>query len=200
MVTCLTRSEKQLIDGGAEESRLIEDARGGSREAFEALIQKHKKRLMGSMIQLVGCSTDAEDLASMAFIRAYERLEQFRNDSSFYTWLYRIALNEWHHWRRRAPSLSLEGLSSDNEWRLSAHGSSPDEFEREMMENDRAAKIQNAMAALPHRYRQMLYWHFIYGASYQAMARRLDVPLGTVMSRLFKARQLLQEAWETASL
>ena len=138
---------------------------------------------------------DAEDLASDAFARAFERLSQFRGYASFYTWLYRIAINEGHHQRRNRRGISLEEMTCGDESTLPAALAEPDRAGEAISKRVLHAQVQQAVAYIPKPYRQVLRWHFMRGLSYEVMARRLKIPPGTVMSRLFKAKQLLRQAW-----
>lgn len=193
--TCMDKRGKHQRTLGTPEHHLIQAAVGGNRAAFEILIQKYKERLVDSLRQVIR-PAEAEDVVSNAFLRAYEKLDQFRSDSSFYTWLYRIAINESYHMRNEVVLVSLEALTQGDESAFLPVLTPSDGVDQSLSKEDHITKIQEAVAYVPRPYRQMLHWHFIRGASYEVIAHRFRIPVGTVMSRLFKAKQLLQQAWQ----
>lgn len=196
---CLDGNSRRAQAPAGGEFGLIQAAISGNRAAFEVLVQQYRDRLIDTMRPFCQRGIDVEDLTSIAFLQAYKSLEQFRGQSSFYTWLYRIAMRESYRLARRSPSLSLEELTHGDEVRLATTAPEPNPVEEHFVRDGRRSQIARAVSIVPRPYRQMLQLHFVRGMSYQRMARRLKIPEGTVMSRLFKARQLLRDAWELSS-
>jgi RNA polymerase sigma-70 factor (ECF subfamily) len=192
---CLGARRDPSGQGGGAEFLLIQAALTGNKAAFEVLIQQFSTRLIDSLRASGMSVADAEDLASGAFIKAYERLHQFKGQSSFYTWLYRIAFNDSYHQRHRRPSVSLETMARGDETIWPVRLAVPDRGGEDLSQKVLHAEVRQAVSHIPKPYRQMLRWHFLRGVSYHLIARRLKIPPGTVMSRLFKAKQLLREAW-----
>ena len=182
-------------EGEGAEFQLVQAVVSGNQAAFEVLIQKYNARLIDSLRTYVSNGLDAEDLASLAFVKAYERLRQFRGQASFFTWLYRIAVNELQNQGRRNRVVLLEEVTRGDESAWPIKLTEPDRVSDALSVSVLHAQLHQAVAYVPRPYRQMLRWHFVRGLSYATMARRLKIPRGTVMSRLFKARQLLRKSW-----
>lgn len=200
VASCLTGRPlgEQPSDETGAEYLLIQAAVSGNRTAFEVLIRKYKQRLLDSLRASGKSTADAEDAASLAFTKAFAQLQQFRGQSSFYTWLYRIAFNEKQN-RRRVEGVSIEELTQEEHRILPPALSEPDTLAHDLAESDMQEKIQLAVSNVPKRYRKMLNWYFVHNLSYHDMSRRMNVPQGTVMSRLFKAKQLLRKSWSRSS-
>jgi RNA polymerase sigma factor (sigma-70 family) len=181
---------------GSPEYQLIQAAVGGNRAAYEVLIEQYRQRLTDHLLAMGSSELDAEDIVSTAFMRAYEKLGQFRGESTFYTWLYRIAQNEAIHLHRPRPSVSLEEMTCDGNTAVEPSLCQPDRVGEEVSSALNQKEAHAMLRAVPRPYRSMLDLHFLRGQSYQAIARKERIPLGTVMSRLFKARKLLQQAWK----
>ena len=133
----------------------------------------------------------------MAFTRAYEYLDQFRGESHFFTWLYCIAKNELTHKRRERTAVSLDELPEDDQALSLAEtlseGAMPEDSEEPI-----AVQLQKAMQAMsqvPSQFRKPLELHVMQGMSYKTIAEELNVPQGTVMSRLSRGRDHLRKAW-----
>jgi RNA polymerase sigma factor (sigma-70 family) len=181
-------------DEAGAEYLLIQAAWSGNRTAYEVLIRKYKQRLMDSLRASGKSAVDAEDAASVAFTKAYQRLNQFRGESSFYTWLYRIAFNGQYK-QRRFQGDSIEELTQKDYGVMPNALAVPDRVADDLSQRALHAQIHQAVSVVPRPYRKMLKWHFVKGLSYQTMARKLKIPEGTVMSRLHKAKQLLRRSW-----
>ncbi|HVO32380.1 MAG TPA: sigma-70 family RNA polymerase sigma factor [Elusimicrobiota bacterium] len=191
----LNGTMQQNANAGTPEYLLIQAAVAGNRAAFEILIQKHKARLIDNLRQGGRDALEAEDMASQAFLLAFENLREFRGEASFYTWLYRIAMNAVSHSQRAPRAVSLEEITcgDDSAWPAAlAHTEAPAEASED---RPPAEHMSAVLDQLPDRYRQILTLYFVKEMPYDAIARKLDIPIGTVMSRLFKARHLLKEAW-----
>jgi len=189
---------RQAFANTTPEYQLIQAARGGNRAAFEVLITKHKPHLTEDAFAITKSAQEADELVAHSFVRAFERLDQFRGESSFYTWLYHITLNGHRQNHRRFPALSIEELREDSDLELPAELYVHEDIDGKIETETQANRVQNVMKKLPSQYRKILQWQLVNDMDYDAMALKLGIPKGTVMSRLFRARTLLKEAWEKA--
>ena len=123
-------------------------------------------------------------------------MAQFRGEASFYTWLYRIALNTAKEFFTKTADVSLDVLTAHSEANLPPHLGADDRVHDDLTEADSARRAQDALKLVPEPYRAILSLYFLESLTYEGVAKKLDIPIGTVMSRLHKGRQLLQEAWE----
>lgn len=197
VVSCLEGKAQQYSAPGSAEYHLIQAAVAGNRAAFEVLIEKYRERLLEGMRQQSRNSEEAEDVVSLAFTRAYSSLGQFRGEASFYTWLYRIALNEASAFHRKGANLSLDEMTNNDESSLPKQLAEEDRTHEDLAERDSTQRVRDVLEKVPEPYREMLDLFFLKELSYEQIAQQLDIPVGTVMSRLFKARKLLQESWTT---
>jgi RNA polymerase sigma-70 factor (ECF subfamily) len=197
VTSCLHKSHEPVRDALGAEYLLVQAAVTGNRSAFEVLIRKYRERLVDNLCAMGRSAADAEDLVSISYVSAFEKLAQFRGQASFYTWLFRIAMNEAHHQCRKSQGISIEEITHGDESALPESLAEPDINNQKINTHMQHQQLHHAVSCVPKPYKQMLKWHFMDGMSYQAMARRLKIPTGTVMSRLFKARHLLRKAWQS---
>jgi RNA polymerase sigma-70 factor (ECF subfamily) len=171
-----------------DDTQLIESALAGNSAAFGDLVRKYQDRLYNTMVHLTGSAEDAKDVVQDAFVKAYVKLESFQRSSAFYTWLYRIAFNTaMSRQRRRRETRSIE---EDCGHEPADPGSAPaDRLEQEEL----AGQVQRALAALSEEHRTVLVLRDIDGCEYEAVAEILGIPLGTVRSRLHRARMQLRD-------
>jgi RNA polymerase sigma-70 factor, ECF subfamily len=174
-----------------DDRRLITDALNGETTAFGCLVERYQSRLYAALVQLVSNREEAEDLMQEAFVHAFVKLETFRGDSAFFTWLYRIAYNLTIDFRRRRRAetvLDRTQILPTNE-PLDTAESAQQRLER----SERAEQLYLALDSLESDRRDILILRDIEGFSYQEVARILDLPIGTVRSRLHRARMELRE-------
>lgn len=171
-----------------DEADLLCRAQAGDARALGRLLEKHRRRVTRHVRRLVREPGDTEDVVQETFIRAWRGLRAFRGDSTFYSWLYRIATNAALAFRRR--SNWLERLDSESR---DATDQGPEE---RMMVLQTCEKLQQAMARLPREQAQALSLYEDDGLSYQDVARTLGVPTNTVRTLIFRARRSLKEALE----
>src|ERR1019366_9471013 len=171
----------------------------GNRGAFDVLMRRYRKQLLDAMVGYASNRAEAEDIVSSAFLKALERMDQYRGQSSFYTWLYSIAFHEFAHRRREATPVSLDEFSTVEQKRVMARVAEPEPWAVDSAIAADVALLEEAIARVAQPYRQILELHFFEEMRYEALAEYLGIPEGTVMSRLFKARQLLREAWREAA-
>jgi RNA polymerase sigma-70 factor (ECF subfamily) len=158
----------------------------GDTAAFGRLVQTYQDRLYNSLLRVLGSADDAADIAQDAFVQAYVKLDSFRGGSAFYTWLYRIAFNLAMSQRRRQHyAASLDQMKS-------LIGSEPMDgqptADAGVLAQERADLVHAALTELSMEHRQILVLREIDGCRYDEIAEILDLPVGTVRSRLFRAR------------
>ncbi|MGI4778496.1 MAG: RNA polymerase sigma factor RpoE [Janthinobacterium lividum] len=184
---------------GEVDFALVQRTVAGDQKAFELLVIKYQRRierLIGRMVRDVDL---VEDIAQETFIRAYRALHQFRGDAQFYTWLYRIAVNTAKKAlvdMKRDPTISESALrpaSSDDDetYRSGNEPISEETPETVMAAKEIASAVETAMDALPAELRQAVTLREIEGMSYEEIAEVMDCPIGTVRSRIFRAREAI---------
>jgi RNA polymerase sigma-70 factor (ECF subfamily) len=180
------------------ERELVAAAKSGDHEAFERLVKAYQDRLFNGIVQIVHSRDDAEDVVQDAFIQAYQKLASFRGKSSFYTWLYRIAVNlAFSSGRKRRTQVSLD-QSYDvvgNE-PLDPSGSPSQRMER----REQVGQIRRALASLSDEHRTVLVLRGIEGFDYETIAEVLNLNPGTVRSRIHRARTSFKERLEDEAL
>ena len=183
------------------DDQLIARTLAGETDAFGALIRKYQMRLYNSMVHFLRNESEAEDVVQDAFMLALTKLDSFKGNSQFYTWLYRIAHNAAiSKLRRKRPTVSLDRRSSGEageESRLEMPGDEPAPSER-MEQQERAATLMRAMEKLSHEHRSILILREMEAMDYEAISDVLQLPVGTVRSRLHRARTMLRELLEKA--
>lgn len=170
---------------------LIERTRRGETAAFGDLVRKYQARLFNTLFQITGNREEAEDVAQEAFVQAMTKLDTFQGHSAFYTWLYRIAFNlSVSRRRRRKDEVSIDQhRETRGEEPVDGAAGPSDEFLRR--ENIR--EVRAAIATLPDDQRHVLVLREMDGCCYETIAEILDLPIGTVRSRLHRARLQLRE-------
>jgi len=184
------RKEPVVIVFEVSETELILKARDGDRNAFNELVRIHARGVMNVIYRMCGDAQVAEDAAQETFIRAWSHLGSFRVDSSLRNWLYRIALNTATDMLRKEKHI----LPNDME-ELSLADPQPGP-EGIYLQEERTALVQAAIQSLPDASRAVLVLKEYEGLSYREIADALDIPIGTVMSRLNYARKTLKEKLE----
>ncbi len=177
---------------------LVQRTLAGEQRAYELLVVKYQRRIERLVGRMVRDTDLVQDIAQETFIRAYRALGQFRGDAQFYTWLYRIAVNTA---KKALVDLRRDPLVSENALR-----GADDEDETSSLENELtsaetpetvlaakeiAAAVNQAMEALPEELRQAVTLREIEGLSYEEIAQVMDCPIGTVRSRIFRAREAI---------
>ena len=177
-----------------DDHRLIADCLQGRTAAFGELVRRYQDRLYNTVYRLVDNAEDAQDVVQDAFLNAYQSLGSFKGDSQFFTWLYRIAVNTAISLKRKqrlaVTSRAVRTGTGDLE-PLDASEVSRPEHALEKAEQER--RIQNALNRLSVEHRTVLLLKDIEGQKYETMAEILQVPIGTVRSRLHRARLELRE-------
>jgi RNA polymerase sigma-70 factor (ECF subfamily) len=199
------RAERGANEGKTEHSRmseaqvdqlLVERVQKGDKRAFDLLINKYQHRIISLVSRYVSDQADAMDVAQEAFIKAYRAIDRFRGDSAFYTWLYRIAINTAKNWlvarKRRPPATDIDAADAeqyDIESRLKEQGTPENNILREEIKKT----VYDTIAALPDDLRTAIMLREMEGMSYEDIAVTMDCPIGTVRSRIFRAREAIDE-------
>lgn len=176
------------------DEHLIAACKGGSQEAFGTLVRRYQERLYHTLAVTLGSADDARDVAQEAFILAFQKLHTFREQSAFYSWLYRIALNTAASQKRRKTraTVSLDGVrEASGEEPVDRHVEQSPGYALES--NERQQQVRAALAGLTEEYRAALVLKEIEGLKYEEIAERLDCPVGTVRSRIHRARLELRD-------
>jgi len=190
-------SDDAPLDAGScghdtcDEAELIRSTLAGQTAAFGELVLKHQDRLYNTLYRVLGSAEDARDVVQDAFVQAFLKLESYRGSAAFYTWLYRIAFNlAMSHRRRQRPTASLDFSRSE-------HGVEPIDGqptpEAHAACGDRARLVHAALAELAAEFRQVIVLRELEGCRYEEIAEILELPIGTVRSRLFRARLALRD-------
>ena len=178
---------------------LVQRSQAGDAQAFAQLVRKYQRRIQRLIGRMVRDPDLAQDIAQDTFIRAYRALHQFRGDAQFYTWLYRIAVNTARKslvQRRRDPTAAPGTTASGEDQDRSSRSLEPSNLETPdavLATQELAAMVHAAMAALPQELQQAITLREIDGLSYEDIAARMGCPIGTVRSRIFRAREAISD-------
>lgn len=177
-----------------DDSRLIDEALAGNSASFGQLVRRYQDRLYNTMFHVVHCSEEAQDVVQEAFVQAFVKLDTFQRSSAFYTWLYRIAFNTAvSRKRRQRPMASVEQTrQASGEEPIDGRAAPHERLEQA----ERVAQVQGALAALSEEHRAILVLREMEGCDYETIAVMLDLPVGTVRSRLHRARMQLRDQLE----
>lgn len=174
-----------------DERRLLQKAQEGDRKAFEALVALHSRRVYNLALGYTGRHHDAEEIAQTVFVKVWKALPQFRGASAFSTWLYRLTLNactdHYRRERKRRGDLSLDDPD------LAPIRDAAPSLEEIVIQREEEAILRKALAELPEQHRVILILREMDGLDYQEIAQVLEIQVGTVKSRLARARRALRE-------
>jgi len=174
---------------------LVERVQGGDKTAFDLLVRKYQHRVVKLVMRYMRDPADAEDVTQEAFIKAYRALPQFRGESAFYTWLYRIAINTAKNAavaRSRSPvEYDLDLQNSDESYELQARMADHDTPEALVLAEEIRLVVEAAIDSLPEELRTAIVLRELDGQSYEAIAATMACPVGTVRSRIFRAREVI---------
>lgn len=175
---------------------LVERVQKGDKHAFDLLIQKYQHRIVSLVSRYVSDSSEAQDVAQEAFIKAYRAIGRFRGDSAFYTWLYRIAINTAKNWivaKNRRPPLSDIDAGDAEQYDMDSRLKERSTPENELLREEIERTVYDTMANLPDDLRTAIMLRELDGMSYEEIATTMECPIGTVRSRIFRAREAIDE-------
>jgi len=197
----LTMSEPTAVPDqnaptGVLEGDLVRRARRGDLTAYDELVKRYQERIYATIYHMTANHEDANDLAQESFIKAYSALKSFKGGSSFYTWLYRIAINKTINFlkqRRNKHHISLNDLDFNAEHDPDLVALISDKTpQREVNLSELQQKLNEALLKLSEPHRMVVVLHDVQGVSHEEIAEMVGCNIGTVRSRLFYARQQLQ--------
>jgi RNA polymerase sigma-70 factor, ECF subfamily len=178
------------------DQQLVQRVQAGEKSAFNLLVLKYQHRVLKLVSRFVSDAAEAEDVAQEAFIKAYRALASFRGDSAFYTWLYRIAINTAKNAlvsnRRRPVDFDLD-LQDPEQYDRHARLKESDTPEGVLLTEEIRQVVEHAMEQLPEDLRTAIVLRELEGLSYEEIAEAMDCPVGTVRSRIFRAREAIDK-------
>jgi RNA polymerase sigma-70 factor (ECF subfamily) len=176
------------------DKELVKRVQKGDKGAFDLLVLKYEHKIVNLVMRYVRDPEQALDISQEAFIKAYRALPRFRGDSAFYTWLYRIAVNTAKNYlaaqRRRPMDIELD-LQDPEQYGLHAKLKETDTPEAVTLSDELQETLERAIEALPDDLRTAIILRELDGMSYEEIAQTMDCPVGTVRSRIFRARDAL---------
>ena len=179
------------------DSQLVARAQQGDKQAFNLLVEKYQRKLSRLLSRFIRDQAEVEDVTQEAFIKAYRALPAFRGDSAFYTWLYRIGINTAKNYLmamgRRAPTsteVEAEDAEGFEEGEQLRDINTPESV---LLSNEIAETVNSTIEQLPEELRQAIQMREIEGLSYEEIAQAMNCPIGTVRSRIFRAREAIAE-------
>lgn len=177
------------------DAELVSRVQRGDKQAFDLLVLKYQRKIMRLLSRMIRDPGEIEDVAQEAFIKAYRALPQFRGESAFYTWLYRIAINTARNWlaqNNRRPSTPSAQENEDGEtFDATDNLTDSSNPESEMASRQIADTVNKAINDLPEDLRNAIVMREIDGMSYEDIAESMSCPIGTVRSRIFRAREAI---------
>jgi RNA polymerase sigma-70 factor (ECF subfamily) len=184
------------MGGKTSDSLLVERVQQGDKSAFDILVGKYQHKIIKLVGRYVRDPDEAMDVAQEAFIKAYRALGSFRGDSAFYTWLYRIAINTAKNYlaaaRRRPEDFNMD-LQDPEQYELHGRLSSMDTPEGNVLSEEIRQTVNAAIEALPEDLRTAIILREMEGMSYEEIATTMECPVGTVRSRIFRAREAIDK-------
>ncbi|UCG97332.1 MAG: RNA polymerase sigma factor RpoE [Burkholderiales bacterium] len=177
--------------------QLVERVQRGDKQAFDLLVVKYQRKLFRLLSRLVRDQSEIEDVAQEAFIKAYRALPNFRGESAFYTWLYRIAINTAKNYLvaqgRRAPTQTEADIEDAENFEDGESLRTEDTPDRMLLSKQVAEAVNRAIERLPEELRTAIVLRELEGLSYDEIAASMNCPIGTVRSRIFRAREAVAE-------
>ena len=174
---------------------LVARVQQGDKKAFDLLVLKYQRKIMRLVSRMVRDQAEIEDVTQEAFIKAYRALPQFRGESAFYTWLYRIAINTARNWlasNQRRPSSPSEFQNEEGEtFNETDNLTDNNNPESELASREIAETVNATIESLPEDLRTAIVLREIEGMSYEDIAQTMNCPIGTVRSRIFRAREAI---------
>jgi len=199
--TSKARSDTDRERARADERALIQRCKDGDIDAFDELVTRYEKRVFNFALQITGNYDDAGDVAQEAFVRVFNSIGTFRGDAVFTTWIYRIITNVYLDERKKAKrhrQTSLDDYIELEENSVSRQFEDESPTPDQLAENkERSAVVQKAITSLPEYQKLIVTMYHVHNKSYEEIAEILRLPIGTVKSRLNRARRALKEILES---
>ena len=178
------------------DQELVRRVQRGDSAAFDLLVRKYQHRIVALIGRYVGDWSECQDVAQEAFLRAYRALGNFRGDAQFYTWMHRIAVNTAKNHLvaagRRPPNADID-VGDAEQFDSGIRLRDNDTPERELMRQELEQTVMRAVQALPDELREAITLREVEGMSYEDIAQKMDCPIGTVRSRIFRARDAIDQ-------
>lgn len=194
-IVSYTTADQRMTDQQESDQQLVARVQKGDRRAFDLLVIKYQHRILALVNRFVSDFSEAQDVTQEAFVKAYRALPNFRGDSQFYTWMYRIAVNTAKNHlvsrKRRTPTrdIDIEDAEFFTDESSMQDISSPDA----LLQRDQLKKVVfDAIDDLPDELRRAITLRELEGLSYEEIAEVMDCPIGTVRSRIFRAREAIE--------
>lgn len=179
------------------DQQIVERVQNGDKQAFNLLVIKYQRKLARLLSHFIRDATEVEDVTQEAFVKAYRALPSFRGDSAFYTWLYRIGINTAKNFlvSQGRKVQTLEGVNNEDaeDFEDSSLLREVNTPESELMSKQIAQTVSKSLDSLPEELRSAIVLREIDGLSYEEIATIMDCPIGTVRSRIFRAREAISE-------
>lgn len=179
------------------DQQLVERVQRGDKAAFDLLVAKYQRKIFRLLSRLIRDSAEIEDVAQEAFVKAYRALPNFRGDSAFYTWLYRIAINTAKNYLvsqgRRAPTSTETEIEDAETFDDGDHLRDLNTPDSMLLTKEVAGAVNRAIDQLPEDLRTAIVLRELEGLSYEEIAESMQCPIGTVRSRIFRAREAIAE-------
>jgi RNA polymerase sigma-70 factor (ECF subfamily) len=179
------------------DQQLVQRVQRGDKAAFDLLVIKYQRKIFRLLSRLIRDPGEVEDVAQEAFIKAYRALPNFRGDSAFYTWLYRIAINTAKNWLvsqgRRAPTTTETDIEDAETFDDGEHLRDLNTPDAMLLTRQVADAVNRAIERLPEELKTAIVLRELEGLSYEEIAETMNCPIGTVRSRIFRAREAIAE-------
>ncbi|HIA19143.1 MAG TPA: sigma-70 family RNA polymerase sigma factor [Planctomycetaceae bacterium] len=177
-----------------DEAELIREAQRGNSQSFGELVRAHQDRLYSSLLHVVDCPEEAYDVVQDAFVQALLKITTFKQESKFYTWLYRIAFNRAKTTQRRQrPAFSVERSDEMSGSDLLDPAETPDDL---LIRQERITFVRRALSELSEKHRAVMVLREVENCDYETIATILEISVGTVRSRLHRARAQMRQTFE----
>lgn len=190
-----TAVKKDCGMSGVTDQAIVERVIGGDVDSFGILVQRYQDRIYSTALNYVGNPDDAVDITQETFVKAYSKLLSFSSTSSFYTWVYRIAINTAIDFLRKKRGKPMESLEDDRFTEVGFEPASRDlaaDPERVLVQHEQRRALRTAIGSLSEKLRSVIVLHDVEGLSQEEVAEILHVPIGTVKSRVSRAREELR--------
>ncbi len=178
----------------AADQLLVERVKKGDKKAYDLLVLKYQHKIIKLVMRYVHDPSEAQDVAQEAFVKAYRALPKFRGDSAFYTWLYRISINTAKNYivamNRRPLDYNLD-LQDPEQYEVNSKLKDEDSPEGLLQRDELRQTIETTLASLPEDLRTAIMLREVDGMSYEEIAQAMECPVGTVRSRIFRAREAI---------